>query len=146
MLYDASWRLLESRIDTDFDPEETSPDFEEHTQLVWGLRYIDDIVSTRRDLNPSEEDGAEVRMFHATDAQFSSVAVLWTSTRLVDTQFGENPRQECSMDKPTKTAKRRDSPPSPPFTQGGSVRPTASPRHPPPQHETARRPHSSRRD
>jgi len=75
-LYDASWRLLESRIDSDFDPEETSPDFEEHAQLVWGLRYIDDIVSTRRDLNPSEEDGAEVRMFHATDAQFSSVAVL----------------------------------------------------------------------
>ena len=83
-LYDASWRLLESRIDTDFDPEETSPDFEEHAQLVWGLRYIDDIVSTRRDLNPSEEDGAEVRMFHATDAQFSSVAVLLDNGSLLE--------------------------------------------------------------
>ena len=84
MLYDASWRLLESRIDSDFDPEETSPDFEEHTQLVWGLRYIDDIVSTRRDLNPAEEDGAEVRMFHATDAQFSSVAVLLDNGSLLE--------------------------------------------------------------
>jgi len=84
MLYDASWRLLESRIDTDFDPEETSPDFEEHAQLVWGLRYIDDIVSTRRDLNPSEEDGAEVRMFHATDAQFSSVAILLDNGSLLE--------------------------------------------------------------
>ena len=83
-LYDASWRLLESRIDSDFDPEETSPDFEEHTQLVWGIRYIDDIVSTRRDLNPSEEDGAEVRMFHATDAQFSSVAVLLDNGSLLE--------------------------------------------------------------
>ena len=83
-LYDASWRLLESRIDSDFDPEETSPDFEEHAQLVWGLRYIDDIVSTRRDLNPSEEDGAEVRMFHATDAQFSSVAVLLNNGSLLE--------------------------------------------------------------
>jgi RHS repeat-associated protein len=83
-LYDASWRLLESRIDADFDPIETSPDFEEHAQLVWGLRYIDDIVSTRRDLNPAEEDGAEVRMFHATDAQFSSVAVLLDNGSLLE--------------------------------------------------------------
>ncbi|MCX5649781.1 MAG: hypothetical protein NTU45_00080 [Planctomycetota bacterium] len=83
-LYDPSWRLLESRIDTDFDPNETSPDFEEYTQLVWGLRYIDDIVSTRRDLNPAEEDGAEVRMFHATDAQFSSVAVLLDNGSLLE--------------------------------------------------------------
>jgi RHS repeat-associated protein len=83
-LYDASWRLLESRIDTDFDPNETSPDFEEHAQLVWGLRYIDDIVSTRRDFNPAEEDGAEVRMFHATDAQFSSVAVLLDNGSLLE--------------------------------------------------------------
>jgi RHS repeat-associated protein len=83
-LYDPSWRLLESRIDSDFDPEETSPDFEEHTQLVWGLRYIDDIVSTRRDFNPAEEDGAEVRMFHATDAQFSSVAVLLNNGSLLE--------------------------------------------------------------
>ena len=84
MLYDASWRLLESRIDSDYDPESEAPDFEEFTQHVWGLRYIDDIVATRRDLDPAEDNGHEVKMFHATDAQFSSVAVLLDNGSLLE--------------------------------------------------------------
>ena len=84
MLYDASWRLLESRIDNDYDPESEAPDFEEFTQHVWGLRYIDDIVATRRDLDPAEDNGHEVKMFHATDAQCSSVAVLLDNGALLE--------------------------------------------------------------
>ena len=84
MLYDASWRLLESRIDSDYDPESEAPDFEEFTQHVWGLRYIDDIVATRRDLDPAEDNGHEVKMFHATDAQCSSVAVLLDNGALLE--------------------------------------------------------------
>ncbi len=83
-LYDAAWRLLESRIDSNYNPAEPAPTFDEHTQHVWGLRYIDDIISTRRDLNPGAHDGAEITMFHATDAQFSSVAVLLDNGDLLE--------------------------------------------------------------
>ena len=83
-LYDAAWRLLESRIDNNYNPQAPAPSFDEYAQHVWGLRYIDDIVSTRRDLDPTAHDGAEITVFHATDAQFSSVAVILDNGDLLE--------------------------------------------------------------
>jgi hypothetical protein len=55
-----------------------------HIQHVWGERYIDDIVSTRHDPDPSAEDGYETVQFHATDAQFSTVAMLSSAAAVLE--------------------------------------------------------------
>jgi len=76
LLYDADWRLLERRVNSSYDPMDEEPEIDRIVHHVWGLRYIDDIVATRHDINPSAEDGHELIFFHVTDAQFSTVAIL----------------------------------------------------------------------
>jgi len=76
LLYDADWRLLERRVNSTNDPMEEEPEIDRIIHHVWGLRYIDDIVATRHDINPSAENGHELIFFHITDAQFSTVAML----------------------------------------------------------------------
>ncbi|MFG0257057.1 MAG: RHS repeat-associated core domain-containing protein [Phycisphaerales bacterium JB043] len=79
LYYDADWRLLEERISTWFlDPED--PEGLDHieldmkTQLVWGNRGIDDAIMRRMDVD--NDDVWEYEWFHATDAQFSTLALL----------------------------------------------------------------------
>lgn len=80
MYYSHEWRLLEVRVDANY---QSSPGINSHVQHVWGERYIDDIVSTRHDPDPSAEDGYETVQFHATDAQFSTVAMLSSSAAVL---------------------------------------------------------------
>jgi len=71
--YDASWRLLEERVDKDMDS-----DLDKRVQYVWGLRYIDDCVMHRADLNNDGDyiDSGEGTWYHLTDAMFSTVALI----------------------------------------------------------------------
>ena len=45
-VYDASWRIIEERVDFDHD---TAPGTDWVSQHFWGLRYIDDLVAKRVD-------------------------------------------------------------------------------------------------
>ncbi len=76
MVYSASWQLLEERVDDDYG---SSPGMNHRVQHLWGLRYIDDIVLHRKDVN---NDGdyvdtglREGTWYHLTDAQFSTVCI-----------------------------------------------------------------------
>lgn len=81
MYYSHEWRLLEVRVDANY---QSSPGVNSHIQHVWGERYIDDIVSTRLDPDPSVEDGYETVQFHVTDAQFSTVAMLSSAAAVLE--------------------------------------------------------------
>lgn len=81
MYYGPEWQLLEELVDEAY---QASPGIDRHAQYVWGVRYIDDIVSTRQDYDPSAEDGPEVVTFHLTDAQFSTVAIVDTAATVLE--------------------------------------------------------------
>lgn len=74
MLYDAGWRMVEERVDTDLDE-----DADYVSQQFWGLRYIDDAVAKRINRDPGEgwvdNPGVSV-WYQVTDSQFSVTAVL----------------------------------------------------------------------
>lgn len=75
LFYSASWQLLEERIDSD-----NSGSFAEEkaSQTVWGLRYIDDAVLRRSDINQDYDyaDSGERTDYYITDPQFSVCAVI----------------------------------------------------------------------
>jgi RHS repeat-associated protein len=81
LYYSPEWQVLEARVDSD---RQSSPGIDRHIQHVWGVRYIDDIVSTRQDYDPSEENGAELITFHVTDAQFSTVAIVDADATVIE--------------------------------------------------------------
>jgi len=71
--YTGSWHLIEERVDKDMDS-----DLDKRMQYFWGLRYIDDCVMHRADLNDDGDyvDSAEGTWYHLTDAMFSTVALV----------------------------------------------------------------------
>ncbi|MBX3354487.1 MAG: hypothetical protein KF724_02180 [Phycisphaeraceae bacterium] len=80
--YDGSWRLLEERVDKDIDS-----DLDKRVQYVWGLRYIDDCLMHRADVNNDGSYGAsggEGTWYHLTDGMFSTVAVLDPAAAVVE--------------------------------------------------------------
>ncbi|MCP3980356.1 MAG: hypothetical protein GY716_13725 [bacterium] len=89
MFYSASWQLLEERVDDEapFDavPDPESADIDRHVQHVWGVRYIDDVICHRQDDDPHAPSPAyDETWYHLTDVQFSTVAVVDDSSRLVE--------------------------------------------------------------
>lgn len=84
-LYDASWRIVEEHINTDFDDNLVT---DWVSQQFWGLRYIDDLVAKRVDRaatdgEPDWAEGADVTPWYfITDSQFSVSAVLDGSKHL----------------------------------------------------------------
>lgn len=76
MYYDASWRLLEERVDDNWTISSSTID--RHMQNVWGARYIDDLVARRKDANKDGDytDGGDGTWYAVTDVQFSVVALL----------------------------------------------------------------------
>jgi len=93
-LYDASWRLLEERIDTDTSTNSMGPDGLDDdadwvSQQFWGLRYIDDAVAKRVNRDTSDPDGwidnsGVSRWYQISDAQFSVCAILTESGKLYE--------------------------------------------------------------
>ncbi|MBX3356663.1 MAG: hypothetical protein KF724_13290 [Phycisphaeraceae bacterium] len=81
--YSASWQLLEERVDKEYI---SSPGLNKRVQYVWGLRYIDDCLMHRADLNNDGDytDSNENTWYHMTDGMFSSVAVLNRTATLVE--------------------------------------------------------------
>ncbi|MBX3356719.1 MAG: hypothetical protein KF724_13575 [Phycisphaeraceae bacterium] len=81
--YSASWQLLEERVDKEYI---SSPGLNKRVQYVWGLRYIDDCLMHRADLNNDGDytDSNENTWYHMTDGMFSSVAVLNRIATLVE--------------------------------------------------------------
>ena len=78
--YTASWQLLEERVDADYSGD---PGLDKRVQYVWGLRYIDDCLMHRADVNNDGDytDSYEDTWYHMTDGMFSTVAVLASVTR-----------------------------------------------------------------
>lgn len=79
--YNASWQIIEERVDKDLDS-----DLDKRVQLVWGLRYIDDSLMHRADLNNDGDygDTNENTWYHMTDGMFSTVALLDRASRIVE--------------------------------------------------------------
>jgi len=78
MLYDQSWRLLEERIDDDYDAV-PGDGADRVCQQVWGARYIDDAVLRRENTdftNDSPSVTYNSTWYYATDALYSVVAML----------------------------------------------------------------------
>jgi hypothetical protein len=80
-LYDASWRIIEERVDVDFD---TNPGADWVSQHFWGLRYIDDLVAKRVDRDADGDWSDASQWYFITDSQFSVVAVLDHAKSLYD--------------------------------------------------------------
>jgi RHS repeat-associated protein len=76
MYYSPGWQLLEERIDTNVDGND-----DQRKQYIWGARYIDDIIHSRLDANIDGDftdppgSGDDLRYYHLTDVQFSTVAL-----------------------------------------------------------------------
>jgi len=83
MYYSPAWQLLEERIDDDLPGADGD---ERHVQYVWGPRYIDDIILHRKDgnMNGSFTDSVDETWYHLTDAQFSTVAVLDDTAKVIE--------------------------------------------------------------
>ncbi len=83
MYYDASWRLLEERID---DNDVSSPGVNRYMQNIWGARYIDDLVARRKDtdLDSNYNESGEGTWYAITDVQFSVVALIDKNAALVE--------------------------------------------------------------
>jgi len=85
MFYSAAWRLLEERVVRSEEGNDTPLRRIEH---FWGNRYIDDPVSSR--VFPYVLQGGNYvedtprAYYHVTDAQFSTVAMLDDTGRLVE--------------------------------------------------------------
>ncbi|MBX3356734.1 MAG: hypothetical protein KF724_13655 [Phycisphaeraceae bacterium] len=81
--YTASWQLLEERVDADYSGD---PGLDKRVQYAWGLRYIDDCLMHRADLNNDGDytDSNENTWYHMTDGMFSTVAVLNRTATLVE--------------------------------------------------------------
>ncbi|MBX3356665.1 MAG: hypothetical protein KF724_13300 [Phycisphaeraceae bacterium] len=81
--YTASWQLLEERVDADYSGD---PGLDKRVQYAWGLRYIDDCLMHRADLNNDGDyaDSGENTWYHMTDGMFSTVAVLNRTATLVE--------------------------------------------------------------
>ncbi|MBX3356720.1 MAG: hypothetical protein KF724_13580 [Phycisphaeraceae bacterium] len=81
--YSANWQLLEERVDKEYI---SSPGLNKRVQYVWGLRYIDDCLMHRADLNNDGDytDSNENTWYHMTDGMFSTVAVLNRTATLVE--------------------------------------------------------------
>ncbi|MBX3356723.1 MAG: hypothetical protein KF724_13595 [Phycisphaeraceae bacterium] len=81
--YNASWQLVEERVDADYSGD---PGLDKRVQYAWGLRYIDDCLMHRADLNNDGDyaDSGENTWYHMTDGMFSSVAVLNRIATLVE--------------------------------------------------------------
>ncbi len=81
--YNASWQLVDERIDA------SNEDIDDRrVQHVWGIRYIDDPVLHRRDVDNDGDfteygDGDGV-YYHLTDAMFSTIALIDLSANLVE--------------------------------------------------------------
>ncbi|MFO0894520.1 MAG: RHS repeat-associated core domain-containing protein [Phycisphaerales bacterium] len=73
--YTPGWQLLEERVDSNFSG---SPGMDKRVQYAWGLRYIDDCILHRADLNNDGDysDTNEGTWYHLTDAMFSTVALV----------------------------------------------------------------------
>jgi|GEM_PF-970306 len=85
MYYDASWRLIQEDIDTDLDGTT-----DRVAQLVWGERYIDDVMFRLIDDDPAAATPQiDRRYLVATDRQFSPVAVLDEDGDIVERKMFE---------------------------------------------------------
>ncbi len=123
--YDLQWRLLEERVNSNFasgsqtgvSPVDQSGALIEH---LWGVRYVDDLVRTRTNSNWSTEgtpggedpptpgdftDTADSRLYALTDQQFSVIALVSNTGRLIErveySPYGEarhRPRHDITGD------------------------------------------------
>jgi RHS repeat-associated protein len=84
MYYDASWRLLEERVDDNWSAISSSVD--RVCQMFWGARSIDDAVARRIDANANGaySDGGDSTWFYLTDALFSTKAVVADTGQLAE--------------------------------------------------------------
>jgi len=75
--YDADWRLLEVRKDSDTDPLE---------QYVWGLRYVDAPVVRFRDENTDGrlDDPGDSTLYYCQDANMNTTALVDTNGDVVE--------------------------------------------------------------
>jgi RHS repeat-associated protein len=89
MYYDASWRLLEERVDDNWTTSSSTID--RHMQNIWGARYIDDLVARRKDANKDGDytDAGDGTWYAITDVQFSVVAMIDSAAKLVERNFYE---------------------------------------------------------
>ena len=93
-IYSASWQPIQEEID-DYT-NNGSPDGsggnpnvpDRRAQTVWGLRYIDDAVLRRVNSNPGSDndylDSGDGTFYHITDAQFSTVAMIDKTAKLME--------------------------------------------------------------
>jgi len=97
--YDADWRLLEVRKDSDPDPYE---------QFVWGQRYIDAPVLRWRDADGQSANGLEETLYYCQDANMSTTALVDTSGTVVERvlydPYGEPTFYDQSWQNPSSTS------------------------------------------
>ena len=89
--YNLNWQLLEEQIDNDLPLATSIADIDQVEQLVWGMRYVDDLVLRR--VNANFAGGADTDFTDAgdragdqflNDTQFSVVAVVDTAGALLE--------------------------------------------------------------
>ncbi len=101
--YDASWRLLERRIDDAYDEGWEGTDFHGEAepmthQYIWGTSYIDELVYYQRDLNNNHNfnDDSAGRHYALRDRNYSVIGVTGGSggaasvERVRYTPYGES--------------------------------------------------------
>lgn len=83
MYYDGDGRILEERIDDNFDVDST---VDRICQMMWGDRSSDDLLMRREDANADGDyvDGGDSTWWILTDRQFSVVAVVAANGDLVE--------------------------------------------------------------
>lgn len=84
--YDASWRLLEERVDSDNADHDGAFDTTRRNQYVWGIQGVNDVLLHRSDVGNDGDfgDTADGTWYHLTDAMFSTVAIVNQSGTLVE--------------------------------------------------------------
>lgn len=81
--YSAEWQLIQEEIDDAFTGTTAT---DKRSQQFWGLRYVDDAVMRRTDktANGSYLDSGDRTDYYITDTQFSPVALIDQSAKLVE--------------------------------------------------------------
>lgn len=83
MIYSAGWQMLEDYVDTGWSSGFTA---DKAYQIIYGIRYIDDVVCRRLDANVDGDfaDGSDRTYYHLTDNQFSTVAIVDQNAGLLE--------------------------------------------------------------
>ena len=81
--YTAAWQIAEELIDNNW--AEMGPgNIDQTIRYVWGIRYIDDIIlRSSHSLGGIDPEG-NYRHYHLTDHQFSTVALIDNSAKLLE--------------------------------------------------------------